>query len=73
MMTEATLKFIISRLIENANDALEEAKQNQDNAFYEGRKIAYYEVLDTIKSELDAHDQDLQEYGLNIDLEKTLL
>lgn len=72
-MTEATIKFIISRVIENAHDSLEEAKQNKDDSYYEGRKIAYYEVLDTIKSELETHDQDLKEYGLDIDLEKAFL
>ena len=72
-MTDATLKFILSRVIEKANDAFEEASQNKNDLYYEGRKIAYYEVLDTIKSELEAHDQDLKEYGLDIDLEKTFL
>lgn len=72
-MTEAMIKFIISRVIEKANDSFKEASQNKDDLYYEGRKIAYYEVLDTIKSELDAHDQDLKEFGLDIDLEKTLL
>ena len=73
MMTDATIKFIISRVIEKANDSLEEANQNKGDSYYEGRKIAYYEVLDTIKSELEAHDQDLEEFGLDIDLEKTFL
>lgn len=73
MMTDATIKFIISRVIENANDSLEEARQNKDDSYYEGRKIAYYEILDTIKSELETHEQDLKEYGLDIDLEKTFL
>ena len=73
MMNDATIKFIISRVIENANDAAEEAKQNKGDDFYNGRKLAYYEILDTIKSELEAHDQDLKEFGLDIDLEKTFL
>lgn len=72
-MTEATIKFIISRVVEKANDALKESISNKDDLYYEGRKIAYYEVLDTIKSELDVHDQDLKKYGLDIDLEKTFL
>lgn len=73
MMNESTLKFIISRVIENANDALEESKQNQDDVFYKGRKLAYYEILDTIKNELEAKDVDLKEFGLDVDLEKTFL
>jgi len=72
-MNEATIKFIISRVIENANDSLEESKQNPNDDFSKGRKLAYYEILDTIKSELEANDQDLKEYGLDIDLEKSFL
>lgn len=73
MMNEAIIKFIISRVIENANDAAEEAKQNKADDFYNGRKQAYYEILDTIKSELEVRDADLEEFGLDIDLEKEFL
>lgn len=73
MMNEATIKFIISRVIENANVALEESKQNPKDDFYKGRKLAYYEILDTIKNEMDVRDADLKELGLDIDLEKEFL
>lgn len=73
MMLDATIKFIISRVIDNANDALEESNQNQNDVFYKGRKLAYYEILDTIKNELEASGQDLKEFGLDVDLEKTYL
>ncbi len=69
-MNESVIKFIISRVIENANDAAEEAKQNKADDFYKGRKLAYYEILDTIKSELEVRDVDLKEFGLDIDLDK---
>ena len=72
-MNEATIKFIISRVIENANDAADEAKQNKADDFYKGRKLAYYEILDTIKNELEASDADLKEFGLDINLEKAFL
>jgi len=72
-MNDAELKFIIARVIDNANDALEEAKKNNDDEFFKGKKLAYYEVLDTIKNELKARNQDLKEFGLDIDLEKTYL
>lgn len=68
-----SLKFIISRVLENANEALEEHKINKGSEFYDGKTLAYYEVLDTIKNELETHDQDLKEYGLDLDLEKTML
>lgn len=73
MMNESTIKFIISRVIENANDAANEAKQNKEDDFYKGRKLAYYEILDTLKSELEARDADLKEFGLHINLEKAFL
>jgi hypothetical protein len=72
-MNESTIKFIISRVIDNANDALEEHKANKGDDFYNGKALAYYEILDTIKSELKANEQDLKEFGLDIDLEKEFL
>ena len=73
MMNEASIEYIISRIIENANEALEEAKQSPNDEFGKGRKLAYYEVLDTIKSELIARDYDLKTVGLDVELEKTFL
>ena len=73
MMNESTIKFIISRVIENSKDAAEESKQNKADDFYKGRKLAYYEILDTLKNELEARDADLKEYGLDVDLEKAFL
>lgn len=72
MMSEESIKFIISRVIDNAYDALQEARGSNDE-YYEGKKLAYYEVLDTIKNELIAHDQNLKEFGLDINLEKKFL
>lgn len=71
-MNNDTIKFIISRIIDNANEALIEHKENKGD-FYDGKTLAYYEVLDTIKNELEAHGQDLKEFGLDIDLEKEFL
>lgn len=73
MMTDATIKFIISRVIDNANDAAKESEQNKGDDFYKGRRLAYYEILDTIKSELEVRGQDLKEFGLDVDLEKEFL
>jgi hypothetical protein len=72
-MNDATIKFIVSRVIENARDAREEAKENKSDDFYRGKNLAYYEILDTIKNELDVRDEDLKELGLDIDLEKEFL
>lgn len=73
MMTDERIKYIISRVIDNAADALKEAKADKDDDFYKGKKMAYYEILDTIKNELDADGQDLKEFGLDINLEKEYL
>jgi len=50
-------KFIISRVLERAFESIEEAKEN-NNEFNNGRKLAYYEVADIIKSELYVRDAD---------------
>ena len=69
-LTPAAIKFMISRMLRNADDAFKEARENKQSDFYKGRRFAYYEMLDTIKSELMAHDQDLKEFGLDVNLEK---
>ena len=69
-MTEETIKHIIARVIDNANDALEEERKNKNDAFYKGKILAYYEILDTIKNDLDIDDQDLKAFGLDVNLEK---
>ena len=44
-----------------------------DNSDFEnGRRLAYYEMLDTIKNELILRDVDISKYGLNINLEELL-
>lgn len=73
MMSEAEIKYIIGRVLSNANDAFEEAAEHKNDDFYDGKKLAYYEILDTIKNELIARDQDLKEFGLDIDLENQIL
>ena len=72
-MMSDEFKYIVSRVLDNANDAISEAKENPEDDFYKGRKMAYYEVLYTIKNELKARDADLKEFGLDIDLENVIL
>lgn len=72
-MTESELKYIIERVIDNAQDALTEARENPKDDFYAGKRLAYYEVLDTIKNELIVRVDDLKEFGLDVDLDKTYL
>lgn len=68
-LTAEAIKYIIARVLDNAVDAFEEAKDNKGDLFYQGKKLAYYEVLDTIKNELSVREQDLKEFGLNESLE----
>ena len=44
--------YIVSLLVRNANDSIEECRESKHDSFEEGRKQAYYEVLDTIKNQL---------------------
>ena len=55
-MMDETIKYILSRIIDNANDASIESREHPDDDFYKGKKLAYYEVLDTIKNELIIRD-----------------
>ena len=72
-MSESALQYILSRMLDNANDTMKELNNNPKDLFYQGKQLAYYEMIDTIKNELEAHNQDLKEYGLDFDLEDKLL
>lgn len=67
-LTQESMKYIVSRLLERAGEAVEESKEDPESDFEAGRKTAYYEMLDILKSELDVREQDLKEFGLDIDL-----
>jgi hypothetical protein len=68
-LTESELEFIISRVLDNAKDAAESTEESQ---FNEGKKLAYYEILDTIKNELTVRDIDVKHFGLDTVLEELL-
>ena len=72
-MDKNTIKLMISRILERAFEAREECKKDLGEGFEQGRRIAYYEILDIIKSELYVGGELLSEYGLDINLEKELL
>lgn len=71
-LTESELAFIISRVLGNAYSVAEDSKSEKSDDFINGQKLAYYEILDTIRNELDVRDIDLKQYGLNIDLESLI-
>lgn len=72
-LNEETLKYIIARLLENAKEAVEESRADRKDEYKAGRNLAYYEMLDILKSELDIADADLKEFGLDTDLEREYL
>lgn len=72
LLTKEFLKYIVQTLVENANDTLEELKENPNDVFYKGKKLAYYEMLDSIKNRLEVRDEDISNYGLDFDLDKVL-
>lgn len=68
-LTVSEIEYIVSRILENANDSISE---KDDSDFNRGKKLAYYEMLDTIKNELMTRDIDIKAFGLDINLEKLL-
>ena len=71
-ISNESYKYILARVLERAFESIDEAKESGAD-FSNGRKLAYYEVADIIKSELYVREADLKEFGLDIDLEKTFL
>ena len=72
-MKEGTFKYILARVVGNANETMNEAKENPNDDFYKGKRLAYYEVLDTIKNTLLDEEIPLDDLGLNVDLERKFL
>ncbi len=72
-LTKDGIKYIIARLLERAKESALEIKENPENDFEAGRNMAYYEMLDILKTELEMRDEDLKTFGLNINLEKAIL
>lgn len=67
-LTPESIKYIIARLLERGAEAAEESKSDPNSDFEAGRRMAYYEMLDILKSELMVREQDLKEFGIDIDL-----
>ena len=66
------IAYIVGR-IERAREAVEESKDNREDGFKDGRALAYYEVLDILRTELSVREISLEEIGLDFDLERELL
>jgi len=72
-LTKEGIEYIIGRLLKNTQEAIGEWDKDKSNLFYDGKALAYYEMLDIIKAELDIREQDLKEFGLDVNLEEKLL
>lgn len=68
-LSTSEIEYIVSRILDNAKDTVENDDKSE---FTDGKKLAYYEILDTIKNELIARDIDLKPFGLDISLEDLL-
>ena len=72
-MNNDIFNHLMERLLSKADDALKTYQKDKSNEFYSGRVEAYYEVLDALKSELTVWDYDLDQCGLDFDLDKKYL
>ena len=68
MVSDEIMKYIIECIIENAK----EASKLPRNEFNDAKRLAYYEVLNTIKGQLEVNDINLKDYKLAFEIESTL-
>ena len=71
-LADAALKAAVRSILEQALCAVSEARQNPRDAFKDGRALAYYEVLDTVKNQLEIYDSDANDFGLGMNLDVLL-
>ena len=62
------MKYIIECIIENAKEALKLPR----NEFNDAKRLAYYEVLNTIKGQLEVNDINLKDYKIDFEIESIL-
>ena len=67
-MTEEIIKFIFECILEYADDVM----QLQRSEVNDAKRLSYYEILNTIKNQLEINDIDLEEYGFDFRLEEIL-
>lgn len=71
-LADAALKAAVRSILEQALCAVSDARQNPRDAFKDGRLLAYYEVLDTVKNQLEIYDSDANDFGLGMNLDVLL-
>ncbi|MCD7892380.1 MAG: hypothetical protein LUG60_01640 [Erysipelotrichaceae bacterium] len=65
LLNNESFKHLILLLLNNANDTLKMYRNNPKDHYYAGKKLGYYEILDTLKNRLETREEDLKEYGLD--------
>ena len=60
--------WIVSTILGQAKTAIDEYDAQKDD-FFQGRMLAYYELLDAIKSRIQVREGNPDEYGLGINIE----
>ena len=73
ILTDYGFQFIVERIIKNAYESLNDARENPGSDYHGGHIIAHYEILDIIKTELEVRGENLKDYGLDVNLEEVFL
>ena len=71
-LSAAEMRYVIYRVVKNGYESVSEAK-NDPCEFNDGRKMAYYEVLDTIYNQLGIYEQDTKNFGYTENWDKPFL
>lgn len=71
-LADEVLKAAMQSILEQALRAVSDARQNPRDAFKDGRALAYYEVLDTVKNQLEIYDLNANVFGLGMNLDLLL-
>lgn len=69
-MNEQLIESCIKRILERAKEASIESKKDRSDLFSSGRNLAYFEVLDMLRNELEANGYDVESLGMDIDIDE---
>lgn len=71
-MKQEEMQFVIERAVKCALEICDEAKRKTDSEFEQGRRMASYEIIDTIKNQLEVYEQNLNDYAIDFRVEDML-
>ncbi|MBQ6413033.1 MAG: hypothetical protein IJI19_06110 [Ruminococcus sp.] len=63
-ISSEVVRRIIERIMAYADDAKGKLSEAPQDVFYQGKDLAYVEMIDVIRIELEANGEDVEEYGL---------